>query len=98
MIMARSLSGNDLVDRGSSLLPRGKILLAVEVMIASARRPMFDRVAECGTRHRCGVAIEKVSQARLVPLASFSNPATNRLLDQVFGVVRENLSDAEGVI
>ena len=59
---------------------------------------MFDRVAECGARHRCSVAIEKVSQARLVPLANFSNPATNRLLDQVFGVVRENLSDAEGVI
>jgi hypothetical protein len=59
---------------------------------------MFNRVTECSTRHRCGVAIEKVSQARPVTLPSFSNPATDRLLDQVFRVVRENLSDAEGVI
>jgi hypothetical protein len=87
-----------ILSTGSSLLPWGNILLAVEVMIASVRRQMFDRVAECGTRHRCSVTIEKVSQARLVPLAGFSNPAANRLLDQLFGIVRENLSDAECVI
>jgi hypothetical protein len=73
-------------------------VLEVEVIVAGVRRQMFDRVAKCCPRHGRGTAIEEVSQPLLVSFAGFSDPATYRFLDQVVGIVDQDLSDAEGVI
>lgn len=67
-------------------------------MITYLWQEMFDGITECRPRHGWGVAVEIVAQPLLVAFSSLSNPATHRLLDQIVRVVREDLSDAEGVV
>src|SRR5215211_835894 len=67
-------------------------------MITYVWRQLFDRVAECGTRHGRGIAVEKAAEPLLISLSGFSDPTAHRLLDQVVRIVYQNLADAEGVI
>jgi hypothetical protein len=71
---------------------------SVAVMLAFGRIEFLGGEAQRGPGHRGGMCIEESPETVAVPLASLADPASDRCLDEVLGIVNQQFGDCESVV
>src|SRR5215203_7269282 len=71
---------------------------SVAVTLAFGGIEFLGGEAQRGPGHRGGMCIEESPETVAVPLASLADPASDRCLDEVLGIVNQQFGDCESVI